>query len=66
MSKITDQDLHTACSNGDGTYSGVKMAQWLVEAVSGKPLSDEEAQALIDDAKARAAARRQAAEDCGF
>lgn len=58
MEKITDEDLHTACSNGDGTYSGVKLAQWLVEAVSGKPMSEEEARQLIDDAKARAAAKR--------
>lgn len=58
MPKITDQDLHTACSNGDGTYSGVKLAQWLVEAVSGKPLSEEDAKQIIEDAKARAAEQR--------
>lgn len=57
MSKITDQDLHTACANGDGTYSGVKLAQWLVEAVGGKPMSEEDAHALIEDAKARAKAK---------
>ncbi|NTG94245.1 hypothetical protein [Rhizobium rhizogenes] len=58
MSRITDQDLYTACSNGDGTYSGVKLAQWLVEAVSGKPLSEEDAKQIIEDAKARAAEKR--------
>ena len=58
MARITDQDLHTACANGDGTYSGIKLAQWLVEAVSGKPLSESDATQLIEDAKARAAARR--------
>lgn len=58
MSRITDQDLHTACSNGDGTYSGVKLAQWLVEAVSGKPMSEEDARQLIEDAKQRAAEKR--------
>lgn len=60
MAKITDQDLHTACANGDGTYSGVKLAQWLVEAVSGKPLSEEDAQQIIEDAKVRAAAKKAA------
>lgn len=61
MPKITDQDLHTACSNGDGTYSGVKLAQWLVEAVSGKPLSEDDAQQIINDAKAKAAEKRRQA-----
>ena len=58
MARITDQDLHTACANGDGTYSGVKLAQWLVEAVSGKPLSEEDAKDIIEKAKQKAAARR--------
>lgn len=56
--KITDQDLYTACANGDGTYSGVKLAQWLFEAASGKPMSEDEAKKLIEEAKQRAAARR--------
>lgn len=60
MTKITDQDLHTACSNGDGTYSGVKLAQWLVECVSGKPLSEEDAKQLIAEAQAKAKAKRDA------
>lgn len=60
MAKITDNDLHTACANGDGTYSGVKLAQWLVEAVSGKPLSEEDAKQIIEDAKVRAAEKRKA------
>lgn len=58
MAKITDQDLHTACSNGDGTYSGVKLAQWLYECVSGKPMSEDDAKLLIEEAKAKAAEKR--------
>lgn len=58
MTNITDQDLYTACSNGDGTYSGVKLAQWLVEAVSGKPLSKEDAEEIIKKAQDKAKARR--------
>lgn len=57
MPKITDQDVLTATSNGDGTHSGLKLAQWLYEATTGKPLSDEDARKLLDEAKARAAAR---------
>lgn len=57
MGKITDQDYTTACSNGDGTYSAYKAAQWLIEATTGKPLSDEEAKKLVDDAIARRKAR---------
>lgn len=57
-SRIADQDLYTACSNGDGTYSGVKLAQWLFEAVTGKAMSESDARSLIDEAKARASERQ--------
>lgn len=44
--------------NPDGkTYDGRKVAQWLFQAMTGKPMSDEEAQRLVDQAK-KAAARR--------
>lgn len=58
MARITDQDLLTACDNGDGTYNGYKLAQWLYEATTGKPLSDEEARKIVAEAKQRAAERR--------
>lgn len=59
MPRITDQDYMTACANGDGTYSLVKAAQWLVEAVSGKPLSAEDANALVEKGRQRARARAE-------
>lgn len=59
MSRITDKTLGDACRNPDGkTYDGRKLAQWLFEAVSGKPMSDAEAQKLVDEAAAKAKARR--------
>lgn len=45
--------------NSDGeTYDGRKVAQWMFQALTGKPMSDEEAQRLVDDARRRAEARR--------
>lgn len=60
MPKITDQDYHTACSNGDGTFSLVKAAQWLCEAMTGKTLSEEEAREWVEEGKRRALARKEA------
>jgi len=57
VSKITDKDYHAACDNGDGTYSGIKAVQWLYEATTGKPMSEEEARALVAEAQARRRAR---------
>lgn len=59
MSKITDLPLKEACANGDGTYDGRKLARWLFEATTGKPMSEEEAEQLVEAAKTRAAARRR-------
>ena len=58
MSRITDKPVLEATSNGDGTHSGVKLAQWLYEAATGKSLSDEDAQALVTEAIARAKAKK--------
>lgn len=56
--KATDKTLGDFCQNPDGkTYDGRKLAQWLFEAVTGKPISAEEAQSLIDEAQAKARAR---------
>lgn len=60
MSKITDQDVHTACANGDGTYSGVKLVQWLMEATTEKSMSEKDARALVEEAQAKAKAKRDA------
>ncbi|MBN9467319.1 MAG: hypothetical protein J0J10_00975 [Bosea sp.] len=58
MSKITDKDVFAATANGDGTYNGFKLAQWLYEATTGKPLSDEDAKKLVAEAQEKAKARR--------
>lgn len=55
--KITDQDYMSACSNGDGTYSAYKAAQWLFEAVTKKPMSEEDAKELVDKAIAKRKAK---------
>lgn len=60
MGKITDQDVFAATSNGDGTHNGVKLVQWLYEATAGKPMSEEDAKALLKKAAAEAVRRRQA------
>lgn len=56
--KATDQDYHTYCSNGDGTYDLRKAAQWLYEVATGKPLPWDEACALVEEGKRRALARK--------
>lgn len=59
MSKITDKNMGDACRNADGkTYDARKLAQWLFEATTGKPMSDADAQKIVDDAAAKAKARR--------
>jgi|GEM_PF-6815597 len=46
--------------NPDGrTYDGRKVAQWLFEAMTGKPMSDEEASRLVAEAQEKARRRRQ-------
>ena len=45
--------------NPDGkTYDGRKVAQWLFEAMTGKPMSDAEAAELVEKAKQMAAQRK--------
>jgi hypothetical protein len=62
MAKITDKPLLDACANGDGTYNGVKLFQWLTEAVSGRDLGEEEIRKILAEAQARAAAKKAGAE----
>jgi hypothetical protein len=45
-------------ANPDGTYDGRKVAQWLFEAMTGKPMSDGEAAALVEKARQKAEQRR--------
>lgn len=59
---IGKKTLGEFCQNPDGkTYDGRKLAQWLFEATTGKPMSAEEAQSLVEEAKKRAAARKRLA-----
>lgn len=54
--KITDQNMLDATSNGDG--SGVKLAQWLFKATTGRELSEEDARRLIVEAQEAARSRQ--------
>lgn len=59
MTKLTDKPLFDAARNEDGkTYNGITAMRWMYEALSGKPLSEEEALKLAEEAKAKAAQRR--------
>ena len=51
--------LQEFAGNPDGkTYDGRKVAQWLFEAMTGKPMSDAEAAELVEKAKQMAAQRK--------
>lgn len=57
---IGNKSLHDFARNPDGkTYDGRKVAQWLFEAATGKPMSDAEAADLVREAQERAARRRK-------
>lgn len=52
-SPATASTLQGYAGNGDGTYDGRKAIRWLVEAVTGKPMSAEEADEIVQRAMAR-------------
>lgn len=59
MTKLTDKPLFDASRNEDGkTYNGITAMRWMYEALSGKPLSEEEALKIAEEAKVKAAQRR--------
>jgi hypothetical protein len=59
MTKLTDKPLFDAARNEDGkTYNGITAMRWMYEALSGKPLSQEEALKIAEEAKAKAAQQR--------
>lgn len=59
MTKLTDKPLFDAARNEDGkTYNGITAMRWMYEALSGKPLSEEEALKIAEEAKAKAAQQR--------
>lgn len=46
--------LGEACANGDGTYNGLRMMQFLFSAVTGgKEISEQEVQDMWEQAKSR-------------
>lgn len=55
MSKLTEKPLFDACRNADGkTYNGLTALRWMHEALCGKPLSETEAEKILEEARARA------------
>lgn len=56
-SVIKKDDLYADCANGDGTYDGFTLAQWLIEATTGKPMPRAEAVELVRQAQQRARAK---------
>jgi len=56
---MKSKTLGEACANGDGTYNGLKLMQWLFEALTGKPLSDKDMSEIAADARKIADLRRQ-------
>lgn len=59
MARISDKTLGEYALNPDGkTYSGAKAVQWLFEAMTGRGMSDEDAHALIKEAREKAARDR--------
>lgn len=56
---IENKSLRDYCLNPDGvTYNGVKLVQWMYESTTGKALSLEDAELIVQEAKARAEAKR--------
>lgn len=51
--------LNEFAANGRGGYDGAKLAIFLIYATTGKQLSDEEGEAIVADAKERAACRKK-------
>lgn len=52
-----EEDYHTFCANGNGTYDGVKAVQWLYNASTGKKISYDEAKKDVDAAIAKRKAK---------
>ena len=60
MNTAPDTNIYDFTSNGDGTHSGVKLAQFLMEALTKKPCSEDQAREIIAEAQARAKAKQEA------
>ncbi len=48
--KLAGKTLDEAARNDDGTYNGIAAMRWMVEAVTRKPMTDDEARALVKEA----------------
>lgn len=54
MSKVYyEEDYHTFCANGDGTFDGVKVYQWLFNVSTGKKITYEDAAKEVAEAIAK-------------
>ena len=60
MAKLTDKTLGEVSANGDGTYNGLTALRWMFEALTGKPLSENEVNKLADEARAKAHEKKAA------
>lgn len=60
MNTAPDTNIDDFTSNGDGTYNGIKLVQFLMEALTKKPCSEDSAAEIIAEAQARAKAKREA------
>ena len=50
------KNLDEACSNGNGTYNGIRMLSWLSEVMRpGKGLSEEDVRQIVEEVKAKRA-----------
>lgn len=61
MMKLTPKTtLDEACRNDDGkTYDGRKLATFLIYCTTGKQITEAEAEAIVEDAKRKAACRQK-------
>lgn len=57
---MADKTLEEMAGNGDGTYRMTGLVQFMYEISTGKPLSEEEAQKIVDEGVAKAKQRREA------
>lgn len=58
MATLSDQTMIGAFAGGEGAYDGLKLAQWLYEAVAGAPMPEALVARLAQGGQTGAAARR--------
>lgn len=61
--KLTNNTLDDVALNPDGkTYNGYNAIRWMYEAVTGKPLSADEALDIVNEARRMAEERKKSKE----